>query len=151
MGTCAGAARVARPLAAVVLVGMMAALLAVPGRAAPKPGRFTIRKVHLAPKSVSGNGGTVRLKVQVNGPAVRSVQAQAQVTGGGAGTAASLRRTGRGIYAGTTEVTPNPQPRAGRAAIVVTVTGTSGQVAQRVIGFVKVGPADDSLPPPPPP
>lgn len=114
------------------------------------PATIRIRKISVKPASVSGNGGTVQIKVSVSQPGakVNLVRAQAQPAGQPAGPIVTLSGKG-GVYQGLVTVPANVQLAPNNAGIVVYATTSRGE-GQQLITLVAMDPGNSTPPPPPP-
>jgi hypothetical protein len=138
-----------RPIYALAIGAAITGLVAsVPVNAARS--KVQIKKKALNPGALGGGGGNVWVAVDVTskGGPISYVSVRASIPGGGGATCPLTRSSGK-RYQGFCQVPRNSQLGAVRATMVVRVT-TSDGVEERRIGEIKVGPGNDSLPPPPP-
>lgn len=114
--------------------------------------KITISKATLSPTKVSGEGGTVsvRVRITVKGGTVNSASARAKIKGTN-GPSANLAPSGTGIYAGNVTIPRNTSRKATEADIIVTAVTTKGTASKKVGRILVDKPGNDPNSPPPPP
>jgi hypothetical protein len=142
-GLCAGVL-----LCALVLDGSRAGY----AQSTDRSKKITISKATLSPTKVSGEGGTVsvRVRITVKGGSVNSATARARIKGTN-GPSANLAPSGTGIYAGNVTIPRNPTRKPTEADIIVTAVTTKGTASKKVGRVLVDKPGNDPNSPPPPP
>jgi hypothetical protein len=109
-----------------------------------------VKKKALNPGALGGGGGNVWVSVDVTrkGGPISYVSVRTSIPGGSGALCPLTHATGK-RYQGYCQVPRNSNLGAVRANVVVRVATPEG-VEERRIGEIKVGPGNDSLPPPPP-
>lgn len=135
-------------------IGIAAGVLLL-AAAPPRPidaasSKLRVQRKALAPRAVSGSGGDVWIAVNVSrtGGVISNVQVRASIPGGSA-VLTPLTRARGPRYQGYCRVPRNGRLQSATASIVLVVSTPEGPEERR-IGQVKIGPGDDSVPPPPP-
>jgi hypothetical protein len=137
-----------RPIFALA-IGVAVAGVAISAPVDAARSTVQVKKKALNPGALGGGGGNVWVSVDVTrtGGPISYVSVRASIPGGG-GSICPLTHASGKRYQGYCQVPRNSQLGAVRASVVVRVATPEG-VEERRIGEVKVGPGNDSLPPPP--
>lgn len=150
-----------RPLMAVALAAATLVTVAggqfSPAMAAKRP-TVTIGKATATPKSLTGAGGTVTVRVKVtpkNGAIVNSVSAASTLQGAtSSGASSTLAAAGNGFFQGTVRIPSNTRTSKITAYVDVQVQSSAGNFVKRKAVKITLGPGSGSggsdTPPPPP-
>lgn len=114
--------------------------------------KIDISKATLSPTKVSGDGGSVsiRVRITVKGGSVNSATARAKLKGAN-GPSTNLAPSGTGIFAGTVTIPRNSTRKPTEADIIVTAVTTKGTASKKVGRVLVDKPGSDPNSPPPPP
>jgi hypothetical protein len=132
-----------------LLVGLA---LAAPAGARKSESGLKIKNPSVSPNRVPGSGAVIKIGAEVTSASdpISRVAAVVEVPGTGRAPLAVLSAKQKNQFKGSARVPANYDAGSVRGTVYLVVTTAGGQIVEKAIGQIKVGPWNNSGPPPPP-